>query len=195
MWVFTTAVFFLLITPGPGVLSVAGVGSGFGFRAGTRYLWGLCAGNFLVGLAVVSGLAAIVLATPWLRTVLLWASVAYLSWLAWRIATSGGKVAFRAAENAPGIRDGIMLQMINPKAYAVNTTLFTGFSFMPGSLGVEIAVKFAILNAIWIPIHFLWLQLGITLRRLDLPEHYMRAINILMALSLMAVVLLAVLSI
>lgn len=195
MLIYATAVFFLLITPGPGVLSVAGVGSGFGHGPGQRYLWGLCAGNFLVGLAVVSGLAAVLLATPWLRSVLLTASVAYLCWLAWRIATSGGRVAFRAAKTAPGWRDGIALQMINPKAYAVNTALFTGFGFLPGALVWEIAIKFLILNAIWIPIHFLWLWAGVTLRQLDLPEQYMRAINIAMGLSLVAVVVLALISI
>ncbi|MEM1401393.1 MAG: LysE family translocator [Pseudomonadota bacterium] len=191
MLLFAAAVLGLLITPGPGVLSVAGVGSGFGYGPATRYLWGLCLGNFLVGLAVVSGLAAIVLGIPWLRTVLLIASAAYLCWLAWRVATSGGRVAFSAAERAPGLRDGVALQMINPKAYAVNASLFTGFPFMPGTLGMEIAIKFLILNAIWIPIHFLWLWAGVTLRRLDLPDRYMRLINIGMALSLVAVVALA----
>lgn len=195
MLLFVAAVFGLLITPGPGVLSVAGVGSGFGYGPGTRYLWGLCLGNFLVGVAVVSGLAAIVLGVPWLRTILLWASAAYLCWLAWRVATSGGRVAFSAAESAPGIRDGVALQLINPKAYAVNTSLFSGFAFMPGALGWEIATKFLILNAIWIPIHFLWLWAGVTLRRLDLPERYLRAINIGMGLSLVAVVVLALISI
>ncbi|MCH2301211.1 MAG: hypothetical protein MK437_11690, partial [SAR324 cluster bacterium] len=39
--VFTFAVFLLLVTPGPGVLSTAGVGSGFGSRAGLVYLIGL----------------------------------------------------------------------------------------------------------------------------------------------------------
>ncbi|MEM8793814.1 MAG: LysE family translocator [Pseudomonadota bacterium] len=195
MLLFATAVFFLLITPGPGVLSVAGVGSGFGYGHGQRYLWGLCVGNFLVGIAVVSGLAAIVLATPGLRDILLFASAAYLGWLAYRIATAGGKVAFTAAQKAPGWRDGITLQLINPKAYAVNTTLFTGFGFLPGALTWEIALKFLILNAIWIPIHFLWLWAGVTLRRLDLPERYMRAINLTMAFCLTAVVVLALISV
>ena len=36
--VFTFAVFLLLVTPGPGVLSTAGVDSGFGSRAGLVYL-------------------------------------------------------------------------------------------------------------------------------------------------------------
>jgi threonine/homoserine/homoserine lactone efflux protein len=66
---FALACFFLLITPGPGVLSVAGVGSGFGYRAGFNYLWGLCAGNFMVGMLVATGLAAIVLSVPVVRGV------------------------------------------------------------------------------------------------------------------------------
>ncbi|MEL6475964.1 MAG: LysE family translocator [Pseudomonadota bacterium] len=191
MFEFAAAVFFLLITPGPGVLSVAGVGSGFGWGRGMTYLWGLCLGNFLVGLAVVSGLAALIFSVPGLREVLLVASAAYLGWLAWKIATAGGKVAFAEASSAPGFRDGVTLQFINPKAYAVNTSLFSGFAFFSSSFAVEVAIKFAILNAIWIPIHFLWLWAGVSLRRMDLPERYLRAINITMALCLLAVVVLA----
>ena len=41
---FAAAVLFLIITPGPGVLSTAGVGSGFGFRAGLGYVGGLFLG-------------------------------------------------------------------------------------------------------------------------------------------------------
>ncbi|MEM8699330.1 MAG: LysE family translocator [Pseudomonadota bacterium] len=191
---FATAVFFLLITPGPGVLSVAGVGSGFGWARGMTYLWGLCLGNFLVGVAVVSGLAALIFSVPYLREVLLVASAAYLSWLAWKIATAGGRVAFSEARTAPGFRDGVALQFINPKAYAVNTNLFTGFAFAGSAFATEVAVKFAILNAIWIPIHVLWLWAGVSLRRMDLPERYLRAINIAMAVCLMIVVGLALVS-
>ena len=71
MIAFTLSVFLLLITPGPGVLSTAGVGAAFGFRAGLRYVAGLCLGTNLVALIVVSGLAAIVLATAWARNTLL----------------------------------------------------------------------------------------------------------------------------
>ena len=55
--VFTFAVFLLLVTPGPGVLSTAGVGSGFGSRAGLIYLIGLFLGTNLVALAGVGGYA------------------------------------------------------------------------------------------------------------------------------------------
>jgi threonine/homoserine/homoserine lactone efflux protein len=191
MLTFAAALFFLIITPGPGVLSTAGVGSGYGFAAGIRYLSGLFVGTNLVALAVVSGLAAVVLAEPGLREILLYASAGYLLYLAARIAFSGTKIAFIERSKAPGFLGGVVLQTINPKAYAVNTALFSGFAFWPGSAAVEIAIKFAIINAIWIPVHLLWLAAGVFLHRLDLPSRVQFLINVLMALSMLAVVALA----
>lgn len=191
MLTFAFAVLFLIITPGPGVLSAAGVGSGYGFQAGRRYLAGLFVGTNLVALAVVSGLVAIVFSVPGLRTGLLYASAGYLIYLAGKIAFSGSKIAFITSEQAPGFRDGLLLQFINPKAYAVNTTFFSGFAFWPSSLVAETLTKFLIINAIWIPIHFLWLGAGVFLHRLDLPRRVQFVINIFMAAAMLAVVALA----
>jgi threonine/homoserine/homoserine lactone efflux protein len=194
MLTFAAAVFFLIITPGPGVLSAAGVGSGFGYRSGVRYMAGLFVGNNLVAFAVVSGIAAIVFSVPGLRTVLLYASAAYLTYLALKIAFSGSRIAFIHAERAPGFLNGIALQAINPKAYAVNTAFFSGFAFWPANLMTETLLKFAILNAIWIPIHFAWLGAGVTVRRLELGHRTQFAINVVMAISMLAVVALAALA-
>ena len=191
MLTFTIAVFFLLITPGPGVLSTAGVGSGFGYRAGASFLAGLFVGSNLVALLVISGLAALLLSVPWLRTGLLIGSVGYLVYLAWRIAFSGSQINFIHKASAPGFINGVTLQAINPKAYLVNTALFTGFAFWPQSLFTETLIKFAIINLIWVPIHVLWLWFGVTLRRLQLPGRVQAAINAFMALSMLIVVGLA----
>jgi threonine/homoserine/homoserine lactone efflux protein len=191
---FAAATFFLIATPGPGVLSTAGVGSGFGFRAGLAYVAGLWLGNNLVALAVVSGIAAALFAAPYLRAVLVYASAAYLLYLAARIAFAGSRIAFIEARNAPGFLNGLALQAINPKAYAVNTAFFSGFAFWPDSLATETALKFLIINAIWIPIHLAWLAVGVTLRRLNLPSRTQSAINIAMALAMLAVVALAALA-
>lgn len=191
MFTFAAAVFFLLVTPGPGVLSTAGVGAAFGVSAGSRYVLGLFIGTNLVCLAVVSGLTAALLADERLRSVLFIASVCYLAYLALRIALAGSKIAFIERQKPPGVMGGILLQAINPKAYAVNTALFTGFGFMPGNLAVEVVIKLVIVNLIWIPIHFGWLWLGVSLQRMNLPSRTQRLINIGMALSMLVVVGLA----
>ena len=194
MLTFAAAVFFLLITPGPGVLSTAGVGAAYGMQPGARYILGLFIGTNLVALAVISGLAAVILATEEIRLILLVASACYLVFLAARIALSGTKIAFIEAVKPPGVWGGITLQAINPKAYVVNTTLFTGFAFWPESLAGETLIKLLVINAIWIPIHFLWLAAGVWLHRLELPARVQFRINLGMALSMLAVVALAALA-
>ncbi len=191
MWSFALAVFLLIITPGPGVLSTAGVGAAFGSRAGLRYVAGLFVGTNLVALAVVSGLAAVLFTSPIVRNVLLVLSATYLLYLAFRIASAGARIAFIEAKGQPGFFSGIILQAINPKAYAVNTTLFSGFAFLPGHLLTETLIKFTILNAIWIPIHLLWLVAGSAVQRLELEPRVQFRINLLMAGAMLVVVALA----
>ncbi len=191
---FAAAVLFLIITPGPGVLSTAGLGAAYGVRAGLRYVLGLFIGTNLVALAVISGVAAVVLSVPVIRTVLMVASVAYLIYLAARIAFAGSKIAFIEAKAPPAVLAGIALQAINPKAYAVNTTLFAGFAFAPDNLMFETLAKLLIVNAIWIPIHLGWLWAGASLHKLNLSEIGQRRINYLMATSMLLVVALAIYS-
>lgn len=191
MLTFASAVLFLIITPGPGVLTTAGFGAAYGFRASLRYVLGLFLGTNLVMLAVITGLSAVVLSIPVLRVVLLAGSTAYLLYLAARIALAGSRIAFIAARTPPGILGGIALQAINPKAYVVNTTLMMGFPFAPHNLGFEITVKILIMNAIWVPIHLAWLYAGTVLHELALPPRTHRIINILMALAMLAVVAMA----
>ncbi|KHA50468.1 LysE family translocator [Sulfitobacter geojensis] len=191
---FALAVFFLLITPGPGVLSTAGIGAAYGYRAGFAYLGGLMLGGGVTMLLVITGLAAIMLAVPWLRFVLLLASVGYLTYLAWRIASAGTRIGFTAATKPLGFRNGFLLQFINPKAYVVPTTLFSGFAFLPQSPVWEVIIKVIIFNAIWVPVHLIWLAAGAKLGSLDLSHRMQRTINIGMAGAMLAVVAIALLA-
>jgi threonine/homoserine/homoserine lactone efflux protein len=194
MIAFALAVLLLLVTPGPGVLSLAGVGAAFGWRQGISYLSGLFIGNNLVCIAVISGLATMILASPSIRMALMIISAAYLGYLAFRIAFSGAKIAFIQSPK-PGLGAGTTIQLINPKAYAVHITLFSGFAFYPNDFFIETAVKLLIANVIWILIHFFWLYLGVKINQLKLPEKVQRNINVFMAICLLAVVGLSVWSI
>jgi len=188
MLLFSIAIFFILVTPGPGVLSLAGVGSAFGYRAAWAYGTGLFIGSNMVMLAAASGLAALLLANNQLRLIFVILSSAYLFYLAARIALAGSKIGFLEATQPPGVWGAILLQVFNPKAYAVATFTFSNFAFWPQSLTIEIVIKFIILNTIWIPIHIAWMWLGVTLRRLNLAQTTQRIINITMAAALIIVV-------
>lgn len=191
---FALAVVFLILTPGPGVLTTAGFGAAYGFRRSLAYVLGLFIGTNLVMLAVISGFAAVLLSVPWLRTVLVLASLAFLLYLAAKIAFAGAKIAFIAATAPPGIIGGVLLQIVNPKAYAVNTSLITGFNYAPDAVVFELVTKVLIASAIWIPIHLLWLWAGVRVHELNLSKSRQRLINIGMALALLTVVALSLIS-
>jgi len=127
---FTLAVLLLTITPGLAVLTLAGVGSAFGWRYGVSFLFGLFLGVHLVCFAAISGLAALIISDAVVRFILLLTSSAYLGCLALKIAFAGTKIAFILAA-APGFINGMLLQLINLKSYAVYTMLLSGFAFYP----------------------------------------------------------------
>ena len=194
MLIFVAAAILLIITPGPGVLSLAGVGSAFGFRAGLKYFIGLFVGNNLVGVFVISGVGALVLADPVTRTVLLVLSSIYLIYLASTIALSGSNIGFKGYTHKPGIKSGVLLQIINPKAYVVNSTMYSGFLLFENAYFLEVIIKVLIVNTIWIPVHFLWLYIGVFIKRLDLPLSIQRTINYFMAIAMVLVVVLSVIA-
>ena len=194
MLAFAISLFILVVTPGPAVLSLAGIGSAFGYWAGIRYLGGLIIGYHLVILAVVSGLASILFAAPWMRNFLLVVSAVYLGFLAFRIAHAGSQVALVAPKAKPGLIAGVGLQLVNPKAYAVNTALMSGFSFYNDSFMIENCIKLLIMNMIWIPLHLYWLYLGVRLNSFNLNKGTQKIINYAMAGSLIIVLLFSFLS-
>jgi len=193
MLTFAISVFLLIVTPGPGVLSTAGFGAAYGFKKSLSYVFGLFLGTNLVFLAVASGLIAVLLSIPSLRIFLLILSTCYLFYLASKIALAGSNIAFIKAKAPPGITSGVLLQAINPKAYVVNTTFVSGFAFYQSSFAIELIIKFFIINAIWIPLHLLWLYAGTVLHDLNLSNRNQRIINLMLSFSMIVAVVISIL--
>ena len=80
---------------------------------------------------------------------------------------------------------------MNPKAYVVQGHLFVVLSLGISSYNTEIITKFIIVNSIWIPIHLLWLWLGISLKKWSLASKKQTLVNRAMGLALFAVVILS----
>ena len=192
MLTFAISVFLLIVTPGPGVLSTAGFGAAYGFKKSLRYVIGLFLGTNLVFLAVASGLIAVLMSVPSVRIFLLFLSTCYLFYLAAKIALAGSNIAFIKAKAPPGIISGILLQAINPKAYVVNTTFVSGFAFYQSSFVMELIIKFLIINSIWIPLHLIWLYVGTVLHELNLTNKNQRIINLMLAFSMIAAVVISI---
>ena len=191
MATFAIAIFLMIITPGPGVLSLAGTGAGFGWRPGIFYLLGLFIGTNSVMILVITGLKGVLFKIPFVEPVFLIISLSYLTWIAWRIAFSDTKTTITSIKKEPTFFEAIFLQLINPKAYLVNGILFAGFPIENLNLNEEIIAKVIIINLVWIPVHFFWLWLGIRVRSWGLESGKQKTVNKFMGLSLFVVVILA----
>ena len=183
--------FLMMVTPGPGVLSLAGVGAGFGWKVGMMYLIGLFFGTNGVALLVVLGFKQFLFEIDGVEITFLLLSLSYLSFLSWRIATSDNKTGFKQSLKAPRLYEGIFLQFVNPKAYVVQGHLFVVLSLGMVSYTTEIIIKCIIVNSIRIPIHLLWLWLGISLKKWSLAVNKQVWVNRGMGLALFAVVILS----
>ncbi|MGH8174383.1 MAG: LysE family translocator [Rhodanobacteraceae bacterium] len=119
--------------PGPAVLYVAGQGMRHGARKAVAANLGILSGNAVWFAASALGLATLIAVAAPLFIVLKWLGVAYLAWLglcAWRdaILNSGAlKVPQPAPAGARMWRQGVLLQLANPKAILFFTALLPQF--------------------------------------------------------------------
>ena len=188
MVTFSLTVLILAATPGPALLSIVAVGSAFGFKQGTRYVIGALAGANIVILMVISGFAVILKSFPGLQVLLAVFSLGYLAYIAWQIATASNALNENKKVKIVGFSDGIFIQLLNPKAYAVALALFFGFPLFYQSVAIETITKLLIINSIFVPAYMFWLLLGTKLRKLNLSLRLRRIVNRLLALLMLLAV-------
>ena len=188
---FLFALIALVGSPGPVTLGLAAAGAAFGFRAASRFLVGSLCGAALTITLVGSGTASALLAYPGVAPVLIGSAVAYMTYLAYRIATAPplGKQALKG--RTPGLVAGFLLGITNPKAYAAFAALFSGFVVMPDDPAADAYLKGLVLMALLTLIDASWLFAGDALRHLLHDPVLSRRMNITFAFLLLASVALA----
>ena len=186
------AAFPLMGSPGPATLSLAAIGTAFGFRRGTPYLFGIILGTTGVLLLIATGVTAIILAQPALVDVLTVVAAGYILYLAWKIATAPIGVTAQQANDAPTLWPGFVLALANPKAFAAIGAIYSGQTLFDANLVMDIAAKIAALVAVIIIVNTLWLGFGALFSRLLRDPRTGRIANIVFAVMLIASVGLAV---
>jgi len=114
-------------TPGPNTTLSTALAANFGLRRALRFVLAVPVGwGLLFGLCA-AGLGAVVLAVPALRWAILLGGVAYLLWLAWRLAGSRTLRAVDPARLNVGFWQGVGLQFLNIKAWMLALSIVAGW--------------------------------------------------------------------
>ena len=182
------AVVVLTAIPGPGLLTIFGIGAVFGYRAGMDFTAGVYFGANITAVIVFCGFSSLLIEFPTLRNALFFMSVAYFIYFAARIGFAGTELGI-IGKSPPKFSAGLFLMLVNPKAYMTMSALYLGFPLLSFNPLNEAITKIIIANIIWIPGHLLWLYVGVKVNRLNLSPRAKRVINIILAITILAIVL------
>lgn len=118
--------FPLAYSPGPGNIFFAANSARFGFRATVPANIGYHIATWLVTAAVGFGFMAAFTSHPQIFMALKIAGAVYVLWLAWKLLSAGTLEGSGTAKPAT-FMDGVVLLILNPKAYVIIALMFTQF--------------------------------------------------------------------
>jgi threonine/homoserine/homoserine lactone efflux protein len=191
---FAIFAFVTSITPGPNNIMLFTSGLNVGFRRSVPHILGISIGFFVLVAIVGAGLGSVFLRYPVIYGVLRWVGAAYLLYLAWKIGTSKPPdVDARDGEDYRpfGFWKAAAFQWVNPKAWVMAIGAITTYTPISTSATeatvlasvVLVAAIFALINA---PTIGVWAVFGSMLQRFLHRPGLARAINVTMALLLVA---------
>lgn len=121
---FCTAMSF---SPGPNTTLSTALAANHGLRRALRFCVAVPTGWTLVMLASGLGLGALVTGVPALRWGVKLAGVAYMLWLAWKLARAGQLAQVDSSRLNVTFAQGVGLQFLNIKAWMLALTLTAGW--------------------------------------------------------------------
>ena len=179
--------FVTSITPGPNNLMLMTSGANFGFRRSIPHMLGVGLGFVLMLVLVGTGLVGVFDTYPVSYTILKAISVAYLLYLAWKIAMSSAPGETSGGAKPMTFLQAALFQWVNPKAWAMALTAVTVYA--PSQSLSAIALVAIIFGLVNIPSVGSWTILGQEMRRFLNNPTRLQIFNIAMALLLVASIL------
>jgi threonine/homoserine/homoserine lactone efflux protein len=172
-------------TPGPNNTMVTASGANYGFRRTLPVATGMGIGVAVI-IFIVAAAGGSLVSEPRVHLVLKWLGVAYLLWLAWRIAHAApaGVTAENSRQRPFTFIEGALLQLVNPKLWVmVAGAVVTYGSGDDGDLSVPTAFA-AIFGGATVASTVAWTWLGVGASRFLKNERSLKRFNQAMALLL-----------
>jgi len=174
------------ITPGPNNLMLMASGTNFGMKRTLPHILGINTGFIVMIFLVGFGLMQVFEMFPATFNILKVLSVAYLLFLAWKIATTNTiNNTNTTRANPMSFLQAAFFQWVNPKAWIMILSTITTYTQSSPSLSTLCIIAF-IYGVVMLPSISTWAFLGTLLQRLlNSPLHF-KIFNITAALLLVA---------
>lgn len=173
------------VTPGPNNAMIMSSGLNYGIRRSLPHYFGIVLGFPVMVMAVGLGIAGLFDQFPVLHLLLKIAGAAYLSFLAYKIATAPVS-EINAAKGKPlSFIQAAAFQWVNPKAWALAVGAMVTYTVISDSYVLQVVSIAAIFLLFGAPCILLWLWCGAALKNILKKPANVRVFNISMATLLM----------
>ena len=174
-------------TPGPNNILVASSGVNFGFRATIPHMLGVTLGYPLMLLLVGEGTAKIFTEVPQLHSALKYLCIAYLMYLAWRIASAPIMTGESRRSAKPlTFLQAVAFQWINGKGWVVALSAVATYTVVNATLTLQVLALAALSLLVTLASVTCWTLFGAVLRQYLRSERHRRWFNYSMAALLVA---------
>ena len=171
-------------TPGPNNLMLLASGANFGFKRTLPHMLGISLGHSFMVFIIGLGLAQAFHQFPMLQTILTFVSIAYMLWLAWKIAHSAPPKHGKAAGQPFTFLQAAAFQWVNPKAVIMAISAQTNYAQSDTWLAaLMVGLGFLMVN---FPAITIWAWMGTEVRRLLTNPRRLTIFNWSMATLLVA---------
>lgn len=174
------------ITPGPNNIMLTASGVNFGFRRTGPHMLGVSLGFPVMVAAVGLGLGGVFEAEPRIHLALKYVGIAYLLWLAWKVATASRAKEVGAPAKPFTFLQAAGFQWVNPKAWIMAVGAIATFTTVQGDVFTEVMIIAIVFGAVACPSVILWTLFGTGIRRLLKSERSRNWFNWSMAALLVA---------
>ncbi len=183
-WLFLASATALLGSPGPGIAALLAVGRVEGW-GGLRFYAGLQVGLAIAFGATAAGLLSLLQVIPFALRAMTLASVAYLIYLSYQIATAPVGSKQSGAQARSSVMSGFLLGIANPKAYIAFASLLASQTLVEHDLHADAVLKWVICVIVAIVVDIAWLFVGVKLRRAALRPLTERLLNYTLAATIL----------
>jgi threonine/homoserine/homoserine lactone efflux protein len=168
-------------TPGPNNVMLTASGQAFGFARSIPHMAGVTAGFGVLLIAFGLGLGQLFILYPALHNVLRIVGVAYLLYLAWRIAQAGDPAASKGSPRPLTFLEAALFQWVNVKGLVVAASVITAYTTGGARIATELALIVAIFAVATTGSVVVYCLFGVAVNRLLKSDRARRIFNYSMA--------------
>lgn len=178
---FLTTTFFVVFSPGPAAIAVAGQGSGNGVGYAMFGVFGVAFANVVYFALSATGIASLIIASPLLFSIIKWVGVAYLVYLGLSaiFSKSGGlKIQQGKKEKRLSLfSKGFVVEFANPKALLYFAAILPQFINIKSDILPQILIMGSVTVVIDITVYTAYAFLGHRIATSGLKGWVIKTIN------------------